>query len=77
LGGNWVWKSAQNGIDAKLIGGCLIFGFGWGLTGICPGTGIVNVGRALGNGQVISPYAVWTAAMAVGGIIAGQMESKL
>ncbi len=25
LGGNWVWKSARNGIDAKLIGGGLFF----------------------------------------------------
>jgi len=97
LGDSWVWKAAQSGIDIKLIGGCVIFGLGWGLTGICrtwytnrhhtlvdigfldtaAGTGIVNVGRALGNGQIISPYAVWTAAMVVGGIIAGQMESKL
>ena len=31
-------------IDGRLIAGSLIFGVGWGLAGICPGPGIVDVG---------------------------------
>ena len=30
-------------IDWRLIGGAAIFGIGWGLAGICPGPGIVNL----------------------------------
>jgi uncharacterized membrane protein YedE/YeeE len=30
--------------DAPLVVGSLIFGVGWGLSGICPGPGIVDVG---------------------------------
>jgi uncharacterized protein len=47
-------------IDAPLVVGSLIFGIGWGLAGICPGPGIVNVG-------FLNPRAlVFVAAMAVG-----------
>jgi uncharacterized protein len=31
-------------IDARLIGGSLLFGTGWGLAGLCPGPAIVNLG---------------------------------
>jgi len=31
-------------IDAPLVAGGFIFGVGWGLSGICPGPGILNVG---------------------------------
>ncbi|PWB84070.1 MAG: hypothetical protein C3F11_03240 [Methylocystaceae bacterium] len=31
-------------IDAPLVIGSLIFGVGWGLSGICPGPGVVDVG---------------------------------
>ncbi len=31
-------------IDARLVVGSLIFGVGWGLSGICPGPGIFNAG---------------------------------
>jgi hypothetical protein len=30
------------GINSRLIGGSVLFGAGWGLTGICPGPAIVN-----------------------------------
>jgi uncharacterized membrane protein YedE/YeeE len=30
-------------IDKKLINGSALFGIGWGLIGICPGPGIVNL----------------------------------
>jgi uncharacterized membrane protein YedE/YeeE len=32
-------------IDLRLIGGAAIFGVGWGLSGICPGPGVVLVGQ--------------------------------
>jgi uncharacterized protein len=31
-------------IDAKLLGGAVIFGIGWGLVGLCPAPAIVNIG---------------------------------
>lgn len=31
-------------IDAKLIGGSMIFGIGWGLVGLCPAPAIVRIG---------------------------------
>jgi uncharacterized protein len=50
-------------IDRPLFIGSLIFGIGWGLVGICPGPGIVDVG-------FLEPKAlVFVAAMAVGMVI--------
>ena len=31
-------------IDARLIGGALIFGVGWGLVGLCPAPAIADIG---------------------------------
>lgn len=31
-------------IDAALIGGACIFGVGWGLSGICPGPAVIDLG---------------------------------
>jgi uncharacterized protein len=47
-------------IDARLIGGSLLFGAGWGLAGVCPGPAIVNLGFLSG------PAAVFVVAMLVG-----------
>jgi uncharacterized protein len=47
-------------IDARLIGGSLLFGAGWGLAGVCPGPAIVNLGFLSG------PAAVFVAAMMIG-----------
>ena len=38
-----------NRIDAPLIVGSAIFGIGWGLGGICPGPGIVDMGFLSAN----------------------------
>lgn len=35
---------AENHIDRPLVLGSAIFGVGWGLSGVCPGPGIVDVG---------------------------------
>jgi hypothetical protein len=50
-------------IDAPLLLGAAIFGVGWGLAGVCPGPGIVDVG-------FLSPSAmIFVAAMAAGMLI--------
>ena len=30
-------------LDKRLIGGAALFGIGWGLLGVCPGPGVVNL----------------------------------
>jgi uncharacterized membrane protein YedE/YeeE len=47
-------------IDARLIGGSLLFGVGWGLSGVCPGPALVNLGF------LSTPAAVFVIAMLVG-----------
>ena len=47
-------------IDARLIGGSVVFGIGWGLAGFCPGPALVS----FGSGQ--DKAAVFVAAMLVG-----------
>lgn len=50
----------RSNIDRPLVVGSLIFGIGWGLAGICPGPGIVDLG-------FFNPRAlVFVAAMAAG-----------
>lgn len=33
-------------VDARLVGGSILFGIGWGLAGICPGPALVNAASA-------------------------------
>lgn len=47
-------------IDHRLIVGSLLFGIGWGLTGICPGPALVLFGAGVVKGMV------FVAAMLVG-----------
>ena len=51
---------ATAGIDARLIGGSVLFGAGWGLTGFCPGPAIASLVFGLW------PSVLFVAAMAVG-----------
>jgi len=51
---------ANRRIDARLVGGGLLFGLGWGLAGYCPGPALV----ALGSGS--AGAAVFVGAMLVG-----------
>jgi uncharacterized membrane protein YedE/YeeE len=53
-------------IDAPLVVGSLIFGIGWGLSGICPGPGIVDVG-----------FLDWRALVFVVSMAAGMMMERL
>ena len=34
---------ALQGIDERLIGGAVVFGLGWGITGFCPGPAIASL----------------------------------
>jgi uncharacterized protein len=34
--------AANKVVDSKLVGGAVAFGFGWGLTGVCPGPAIAD-----------------------------------
>ncbi len=59
LGGAIDLPTAQ-AIDAPLVVGSAIFGVGWGLAGVCPAPGVVDLG-------FFSPSAmIFVAAMAIG-----------
>jgi len=47
-------------VDARLIGGAVLFGIGWGLAGLCPGPAIASLGTAL------ALAAIFVAAMLAG-----------
>jgi uncharacterized protein len=47
-------------IDARLAGGSLLFGIGWGIAGFCPGPALVALGMAQ------SKAAIFVAAMLAG-----------
>ena len=53
------WPTVR-AVDARLVGGSLMFGIGWGLAGFCPGPAIV----ALGAGY--AKAGAFVAAMLVG-----------
>ncbi len=43
---------AARGIDARLIGGSVVFGIGWGMAGFCPGPAVVALGAGYGKAAV-------------------------
>lgn len=45
VGGKVIPRKLRNDVDSRLLLGAGLFGVGWGLTGICPGPGIVLLGR--------------------------------
>lgn len=58
-------------IDARLVIGAMIFGIGWGWTGICPGPGIVG----LASGR--SEFFYFVGAMIIGMITFQIIDSKI
>lgn len=42
FGGGFQFPKKKD-LDARLVAGAAIFGVGWGLAGICPGPGLVNL----------------------------------
>ncbi|WP_028226644.1 YeeE/YedE family protein [Paraburkholderia ferrariae] len=57
-------------VDARLVGGSLLFGLGWGLAGFCPGPALVSAG----SGQ---PRAwLFVAAMLAGMALYAALEGR-
>lgn len=54
---------ATRGIDARLVGGALLFGAGWGLAGFCPGPALVALG--LGEAKAVAFVLAMLAGMAL------------
>lgn len=57
-------------IDARLLGGAVLFGIGWGLAGFCPGPAIA----ALSTGLL--PVLAFVAAMVVGMILHDRLLAR-
>jgi uncharacterized membrane protein YedE/YeeE len=55
--------SLKRDIDQRLVTGSLIFGVGWGLSGICPGPGIALL--AFGSSQAITFVVAMLAGMLI------------
>lgn len=63
-----VWRlPASQIIDAKLLAGASLFGAGWGLSGLCPGPVVANLGAALSTGQNLSQLTIFCGTMAIAG----------
>jgi uncharacterized membrane protein YedE/YeeE len=60
-------------IDARLIIGAGIFGLGWGLSGICPGPGVVLLGFGA-RGAFVFVLAL-VAGSNIGGLVQGRATS--
>jgi uncharacterized membrane protein YedE/YeeE len=43
---------SASALDARLVGGSLVFGIGWGLAGFCPGPAIVAIGAGYAKAAV-------------------------
>ncbi|MFV0321219.1 MAG: DUF6691 family protein [Alphaproteobacteria bacterium] len=60
--------SAKRKVDAKLIGGASLFGFGWGIVGVCPGPALVGL-------LSFDIKVFFTAVMMVVGVMVGRQLS--
>ena len=56
---------ALQGIDERLIGGAVVFGLGWGLTGFCPGPAIASL-----------VFGYWPSVLFVVSMAAGMMLAR-
>lgn len=69
LGGAMQLPSRRD-VDARLIGGSLLFGVGWGIAGICPGPAVAIL--LTGHWQVL----LFVAAMLAGMLIFTALEGR-
>ncbi|KAJ3993923.1 hypothetical protein F5050DRAFT_1576668 [Lentinula boryana] len=67
LGGSWAIPKSGS-IDSKLVLGSVLFGIGWGISGLCPGPAVINLGRALSSGSQLTNWLWWSFAFIVGGL---------
>ena len=56
-------ETGSGAIDARLIGGSVVFGIGWGMVGFCPGPAIASLAYGL------TESLIFVAAMVVGAVI--------
>ena len=63
--------STERQIDARLVGGAVLFGIGWGLSGFCPGPAIVSLGAASRGAFVFVP------AMLAGMVLHAFLDARL
>jgi len=68
LGGSWSVPKGGH-IDPRLIAGASLFGVGWGMSGLCPGPAVVNLGRALVTGVGLLPILGWLGTFVTGGLL--------
>lgn len=61
---------ARTDIDARLVGGSVLFGIGWGLAGFCPGPAL----SALTTG--LAPVLLFVAAMIAGMLLHDRVLAK-
>jgi uncharacterized membrane protein YedE/YeeE len=55
--------AANRKIDAALLGGSVLFGFGWGLTGVCPGPAMVDYVTGQAHFGVVVPAMLFGMAL--------------
>ncbi|KAJ4487837.1 hypothetical protein J3R30DRAFT_3400499 [Lentinula aciculospora] len=67
LGGPWAIPKSGN-VDKRLVLGSILFGIGWGASGLCPGPVVINFGRALATGSRLSNWLYWSLSFVVGGL---------
>ncbi len=58
-GAQFHWPTLKH-VDQKLILGSALFGIGWGILGVCPGPGIVNLVT------LETPFLIFVGSMVVG-----------
>ena len=68
------WVPERKGIDAPLVVGAALFGVGWGLSGICPGPGLVVLPAGVVDGA--TPLLAFLAAL-LGGMALFALWSRL
>ena len=64
----------RTSIDGRLVAGAAIFGVGWGLSGICPGPAVVNLGVGASGAAIFAlagvvgmlAYSAWASRSGAG-----------
>ncbi|KAJ4497977.1 hypothetical protein C8R41DRAFT_820422 [Lentinula lateritia] len=67
LGGPWAIPKSGN-VDTELLLGSVLFGIGWGASGLCPGPVVINLGRALATGSQLTSWLSWSVSFIAGGL---------